>query len=452
MNDFKYLKEEVIDPGLCTRCGSCVGVCPEKIVFINDPLGDCLPKIENSAADKCMDCDAPCVAACTGKHVDFPAMYDSVFGAQPPDYLLGHTISHHIGYAADSEIRRRGSSGGVISGILDYLLRENKIDGVLTLIDSPDAPLQPRAVVIRSADDLPMTAQSKYCLAPVNTALDKIAGLDGKYAYVGLPCQVQSIRKLQSIDHPSVKNISLVIGSYCGSINYFSSIIDYLKKFDVHDLSLIEKIKYREGEWPGYMLVKLSNGREFRLEKFYANYMTMFYTVKRCQVCFDLTNEFADISAADAWAPKYEERGKGFSLFISRTKAGEEMIEECLEKGELVSDETLERREVLTMHSHTIDNKKIGAVVRMQMWRRLGRDIPEYNLEIDDIPLKRNIMGAVVGTAFEIGSTTLARQAVGLFPLDVTGRAFKLFRTTWKAISKPKKTKPEYNFKPVVKS
>ena len=55
----------------------------------------------------------------------------------------------------------------------------------------------------------------------------------------------------------------------------------------------------------------MNDGRTVELEKFYANYMNLFYPVERCLTCTDLTSEFADISAGDAWAPVYEEKGKG---------------------------------------------------------------------------------------------------------------------------------------------
>jgi coenzyme F420 hydrogenase subunit beta len=416
---------------------------------LKDPLGECVPEIVGDVADVCSGCHTPCLTGCPGAEVNFPELYKFVYGELPPDYLMGHTLRHRIGYATDPAIRRRGSSGGVISAVLNYLLKEKKIDGVLTLVDLPDKPLQPQAKIITDVKDLLAAAQSKYCLAPVNTILREIGERNGKFAYVGLPCQIHSIRKLQMIHDPNVRNLSLLIGSYCGSINYFTSINDFLKKNKVNDLSLVRRIQYRAGEWPGKLLIKLNNGKEFELEKFYANYMTMFYTVKRCQVCFDLTNEFADISAADAWSPKYEERGKGYSLFISRTALGEKVIKECLEKGVLVSKVEIQKQEVMAMHSHMIDNKKIGAVVRSKMWSVLGREVPDYHLTIQGLPLKRALLGVIVGFAFVIGGTKPARWFVRQLPMKLTGYVFKSFRNKWKKATKPKTHIPEYQFIPV---
>ena len=42
-NLFSSLNDEVIDAGLRMCCGSCVGLCPNKELKIEDLIGDCLP-------------------------------------------------------------------------------------------------------------------------------------------------------------------------------------------------------------------------------------------------------------------------------------------------------------------------------------------------------------------------------------------------------------------------
>ena len=444
MSDFETLRSQVIDQELCTRCGSCIGVCPQKAVYLRDPLGECIPDLHGNAEEVCVDCSAPCLSGCPGQDVDFPILNEHVFGEQPSDYLIGHTIRHHIGYAANSDIRRRGSSGGIITGILDFLLREGRIDGVLTLVDQPDKPLQPVPVIVRDTTELMKAAQSKYSVAPVNTILNEVESCPGRYAYVGLPCQIHSIRKLQRLGNKAANGLSLLIGSYCGSIQHFTAIKDFLLKFGVRDLSLVQRIQYRAGEWPGHLLINLTDGREFHLEKFYANYMTMFYTVKRCQVCSDISNELADISAADAWAPEYEERGKGYSLIVTRTSQGEAVVNECISQGVLISEQEVSREKVISMHCHMIDNKKIGAWIRSVLWKGLGRCIPEYHLRIEGVPLRRVLMGLIVGLAFEVGETKSARWFIRQLPLGLTGRAFKWFRSKWKSMAQT----PAYRFFP----
>ena len=82
--DFASLKAQVIDTGLCTRCGGCVGVCPDDALEFDDVLGDCLPQQKA----ECSDCGV-CHTACSGGEVIFPELNQQVFGRQPDNMLLG---------------------------------------------------------------------------------------------------------------------------------------------------------------------------------------------------------------------------------------------------------------------------------------------------------------------------------------------------------------------------
>ena len=97
-------------------------------------------------------------------------------------------------------------------------------------------------------------------------------------------------------------------------------------------------------------------GKLISLPKFYANYLIPMHMMQRCLVCSDLSNEFADISFGDAWAPKYEERGLGFSLAISRTKEGDELLTKLKEQ-DVISLKQTSESEMMQMHSHAYDLK-----------------------------------------------------------------------------------------------
>ncbi len=77
------------------------------------------------------------------------------------------------------------------------------------------------------------------------------------------------------------------------------------------------------------MRVELKSGRIIELKKFHANYLIPFHILRNSLYCTDLTNEFTDISGGDAWAPVYEERGKGFSMVISEVKKGRSCCRKC---------------------------------------------------------------------------------------------------------------------------
>ena len=153
---------------------------------------------------------------CPGEGINFPKLNEFVFGSPPPDYLLGHADSFSIGWATDSEIRSRGSSGGVITAMLNDMLQRGVIQGAVCLIDDPQNPLLPRPIIAKDLQTLYLAQQSKYSLAPLNQILSLVDSFEGPLAFVGLPHQVHSIRKLQSAGHSVVRNIKVIFGSYCG--------------------------------------------------------------------------------------------------------------------------------------------------------------------------------------------------------------------------------------------
>ena len=429
------LERDIIKTGLCTRCGTCVGVCPSEKIHFVDVLDTCLPETDRTLS--CEECPGYCLDACPGRDVDFPAMNEALFGRQPESYLLGIAEEWHVAWASDPEIRAAGASGGVLTAMVKYLLDEGIVKGVACLIDDLENPLFPKPVIARDMDTLRLAQQSKYSLAPLNVVLRQVEKFDGPVAYVALPDQVHALRKLQQMEHPSVRNIKVILGSYCGAIQHFTAIAAFLRKNGIRDLERVARVEYRAGAWPGKLRVTLKDGATFELDKFYANYMTLFYSVERSLLCVDLSNEFADISFGDAWAPRYEERHEGFNLIAVRTDVGKEIFDACRE-AEVVQTEASSWKDAAEMHSHGLYNKKYAVWSRMTMRRWLLKPVPYYGYTVDRT-LMQKFMGLFIGSVFIFGRTWIARLIVQILPLELTGRVFSWVRTKWRTATRPKR-------------
>lgn len=423
----------MIGAGLCTRCGACAGLCPvEKIAFA-DPLGECLPEINDEV--NCGDCCGPCLAACPGAVVDFAALNQQVFGALPENMLLGHSRSWRVAWATDPAIRAAGASGGVITALAEHLLASGAVDGIACLIDDPDRPLLPRPVIARDSATLRLAQQSKYSIAPLLTVLREIESFDGRVAVVALPDQVHALRKLETLGHPVMDKIALILGSYCGAVQHFTAVSAFLRKHGVRDLESVARVEYRAGAWPGKLRVSLRDGRVLELDKFYANYMTLFYSMERSLLCVDLTNELADLSFGDAWATRYEERKEGFSLIAARTARGEAALQSAITTG-VVSVETSNAEDAAAMHAHGLYNKKYAVWERIRLRRWLGRPVPDYGYEAERTP-RQQIVGLAIAVVFQLGRTALARAIVQALPLEFTGRLFLWIRKRWRNATRP---------------
>lgn len=427
------LKREIIDTGLCTRCGTCVGICPAEKLHFTDMLDQCLPDIDETV--DCGDCAGYCLDACPGKTVDFAALNRQVMGALPENMLLGAAQSWHVSWARDEAIRTGAASGGSITAMARHLLDSGAVQGVACLIDDPDEPLLPRPVIAQDWATLKRSQQSKYSLAPLNTILRDIEKFDGQVAIVALPDQVHALRKLEALNHPVMERIALILGSYCGAIQHFTAISAFLHKHGIRDLDTVARVEYRAGAWPGKLRVTLKDGQTLELEKFYANYMTLFYSVERSLLCVDLSNELADIAFGDAWAPRYEERHEGFSLVAVRTERGARFFEQCTSAG-VIENEATDLDDALSMHSHGLYNKKYAVWSRMRLRRWLGKPVPDYGYTVRCTP-RQQVVGLGIAVVFWAGRTRLARALVQAFPLELTGRAFLFVRKRWRNATRP---------------
>jgi coenzyme F420 hydrogenase subunit beta len=418
---------DVIRYDLCNRCGSCVGLSGGRIVF-NDRTGSYLPVIQELLDDAT---SRLVWDACSGKGFDFPKNRLTVFGDTGSHPLIGHFKKIRIGFSIDPEVRINGASGGIISAILIWLLEKKMIDGAVVLGMSDSEPWLPVPFIATTKEDILKAAQSKYVIGPVNEILPAIGDFNGILAYVGLPGQVQSIRLLQQMGHPSVKNIRYIFGPFYGNTLHFSSVKSFLRSFGVKDHTLIQKLYFRYGEWPGKMRIELKDGRIFELQKFHANYLIPFHIMKNSLLCTDLTNEFTDISGGDAWAPAYEERGKGFSMVISRSEAGEDILQRMLQEDRLELT-PLSEQEAVEMHSHGYDLKKRGAFIRMQYRSLLGKPNPDYGYKFKGFPLSRYLMEIIIDALFLISGTRFSHWVSEKIPPEVIGSVFEKARKFWK--------------------
>ena len=417
--------QQVIDKGLCTRCGACVGLSKGKITF-EDKTGKYLPHINT---DLTAEEGERIWNACSGKEVNWPELTKSSFPENETVHpYLGAYRELNIGWATDFAVRRAAGSAGVITTTLMYLLEKGLIDGAVVLGMDEKEPWHNKSYIATSKEEILRGAQSKYTISSNNEILDEIERFDGNLAYVGLPCQVHSIRKLQAANDPSVKNIKYIIAPYCGLNLHFSSIISFMRAHGAKDHTKITDLKFREGEWPGHMRIEMNDGTVMELKKFFANYLIPFHIMKRCWYCVDGSNEFADISVGDAWAPVYEERGKGFSIVVSRSKKGTELLHQMKEEGWIdlmpqTEDQTVK------MHSHMFDNKKRGAFIRIQ--RKKFR--PEYNLPAPkNITFGRKAFESTLQIIYAILRTRFMTWLVDKLPSEWVGRNFDRFKVYWK--------------------
>lgn len=429
---WQKLKQNVLNTSLYSRSGTEVGL-SEGTLSLEEKGGDYF-------VAKQSDGDIPelSYAASSDRVINYPVLNQSVFGCEPDNWLIGTYEKIYVGYISDEKIRRNSSSGGILSGTQAYLLRSGRVDGAVTLRMREDKPYLTEPIVATSEAEIFNASQSKYTVAPVNQILPELKNYSS-VVYTGLPEQIASIRKLQHLQSSYTSSISYVLGMFYGETLGFSAVRSLLRAHRAGAVSDIKTIQFRAGEWPGYLSIVMKNGREIRVPKFYANYLSPSHVTKYSLYQVDYMAELADISCGDAWSPVYEERGKGWSVVLARTKKGLDLLTEMQSEG-VVSLSEISKDELINMHSLGLDVKKRGAFIRIARRRMLGLPVPKYGYEPVNIPWRRYMFEWFFGFVVLFCHLRVVIFILEQVPVGVIGRIFVYVRKIWKSTTRSTKT------------
>jgi coenzyme F420 hydrogenase subunit beta len=184
--------------------------------------------------------------------------------------------------------------------------------------------------------------------------------------------------------------------------------------------------------------IRTKSGEVLRAAKFYYNYLIPFYITQSSLLAVDFSNELTDISVGDAWHPRFEKQGGGFSIVVARSEKAEHLLR-MMQREQILALEEVTLEQALVMHGHMLDFKKRGTYIRLEWRRAVGKRVPEYGYCPVSIPLSRKLVELVILSIFGICRTRLARRLVEWVPLGLIGPMFDVLRRMWKGISKPTK-------------
>ena len=370
--------EKIVRNGLCTGCGTCVGICLKdalKMVRFNSN-GYYFPQLNN---ERCNNCGL-CLRVCPGHSVDFKTLNLDIFGRESEDILIGNYQSCHLGHATDDNIRYNAASGGVITALLIFALERGIIDGALVTRMKKDQPLKPEPFIARTRGEIIEASKSKYCPVPANVALKKILNSKkAKFAVVGLPCHIQGLRKAESVHKRLKEKIVLHLGIFCSHNDTFLQTESLLNNLCLRAQD-IAKIDYRGEGWPGMMSILLKNARKLSLPFFemISLHKLWFHALPRCALCCDLTSELADVSCGDPWLPEVMSNEKiGKSIVVCRTKIGKAICIEAVRDG-YIEIEELDPNKV-KQSGDMLKTKKRDIKVRFSLRRLFNKPTPVYN-------------------------------------------------------------------------
>ena len=367
---------------LCKGCGVCAAICPrDAIVMWRDSRGLYTPRINTSKCSRCMLCvrSCPAVPASLADRQQHRQILDT-----SDESLLGSCSKSYAGYSTDEDIRRRATSGGIVSALLLTALEHEDVDSVLTVQLNEEDPFKPRAVVSRNKQEILNSMGSKYIPVEFSAALKQIIR-DASIKHigiVGLPCHIEGIRRASLLIPGLRKKIVFTIGLFCKQTKDLRFTDLVLAKMGVKR-EQVQGIRFRGDGWPGYIRILLRNGNTIRhpYEAFGPLWGTLSCSPIHCLLCSSPMAETADVSVGDAWLQEYRSDRKGVSLLLIRTEAGAKIVGQAIQNAR-VHLESIDKNRILDAQPRFIViAKKINFERRWWVLRLFDRRIPDLNVK-----------------------------------------------------------------------
>ncbi|MCW4047330.1 MAG: Coenzyme F420 hydrogenase/dehydrogenase, beta subunit C-terminal domain [Candidatus Bathyarchaeota archaeon] len=305
------LAADVVQTGRCASCGACVAVCPY----------ECLQLVKGHPrlVKECQSCGL-CAQACPRYDYSQSQMENFVFGrSRKPDEPFGIYRQLAIAQATDEKILNASQDGGVATALLAYALKNGQINHAVVAGTGREKPFYPIPKLASTFAELLEAAGTKYTCSPSTLLLtDACKQRKAKAAFVGTPCQVQAVRKMQAAGlKRQTRCLDFLIGLMCSRCFTYEG----LMKNHVHgklgvDLSEIKKMSIK-----GKLLLTTTSGViEIPLSEIKK------YQQKNCDACGDFSSELADVSVGclglDKWTLTVIRTEKGEKLFSGAEQAG----------------------------------------------------------------------------------------------------------------------------------
>ncbi len=372
----------VTDNNLCLSCGFCEPACPENAIKIkfNKNKGYHEPIID----DGLCTFHGNCLTVCPGYQVDFPKLNSILKRETPEKHQIGIVRDTMILYSTNLEIRKNAASGGAITQIINYLFDKKIIDGAFVTRPSKENAFEPEGFIATNKNELLDSQMSIYNSVPFGKAVKDIKNISGKIAFVGIPCQTHGFLNYLKINPELKEKVYVYIGTFCGGYQTAFAHKYYFPKINV-DFDQMKFIDYRYGEFPGQLNVGFKDGtrkefkRRFTKTSKKIEYNTAFnssFYVPRCYSCADKGSILSDISAGDPWLPKFKDEKLGKSLVVTRTKLGDELIQNAIDAGYLVKEDATFND---VMDVQKLDKERHGNQIAYEkVYKIFGRAYPHY--------------------------------------------------------------------------
>jgi coenzyme F420 hydrogenase subunit beta len=307
----RELQSEVLARDLCTLCGACVGMCPYLVAYRGRVV----------ALDECNLPQGRCYVFCPRTSLDLDLLSQTVFGVPYPADELGTVQEILIARARDEGIRSKAQYGGTVNALACFALDQGLIDSAV--LTASDESILPNGILADNTAQIRACAGSNFVAAPTLAAFNRESGRDVQsIGVVATPCQTLALAKMRASpleNRNNIDKLKLVIGLFCTwALRY-----EDFARFLADKVPLRQIVRFDIPPPPAnlFQVFTDSSRIDIPLDEIRP------FIRPACDVCIDMTAEFADISVGAA------EGVQGWNTLIIRSHAGRELVEAARAKG-----------------------------------------------------------------------------------------------------------------------
>src|SRR5262245_7750502 len=364
---------EIVENGLCIGCGLCRSIAgPEQVDLVMTPEGRERPVARHELDQATL---ARINAVCPGTRIGGADPSASSETAEA-DTVWGLAERLCIGYAGDPAVRFRGSTGGALTALGQFLLSSDRVKFILHVGASKSAPMRSERRLSFDTSSVLENAGSRYGPAAALVDFSEILDRSQPFALIAKPCDITAVRSLAKLDERVDRHMRYALTLVCGGASDLAKSEEVLQRFGVaeNELSLF---RYRGYGNPGPTRVETKDGRAFevtyqQLWEDEAKWMIQ----PRCKICPDAIGQGADIAASDVWpggVPTGED--EGFNGLIVRTQRGLELYEAAVAAGAIVIERAATFADFDLFQPHQV-NKRRAVWARLKGMAAAGRPVP----------------------------------------------------------------------------
>lgn len=310
VNFEESLEKSVIAAGKCVGCGACVIVCPF----------NCLEYTEGKPrlVKECKNCGI-CAQVCPQYEWSWSKAEDFVFGRERKfEEEFGVYRRLVVAKAKNDKLLKTCQDGGVVTTLLLFALENGLIDSAVVSRTSQEKPFYPVPKLAVTSEEILKCAGTRYSYSPNVLALEEgVKQKKASVAFVGTPCQIRTIRKMQMLGLKKYTTVKFLIGLMCSECFTYEGLMEkHIQETLGINLSDIIKINIK-----GKMFVTTKSE-----VKIIPLAEAKKYARESCRSCDDFSSELTDISVGGLGL-------NGWTLTVIRTEKGEELFSSAEEVG-----------------------------------------------------------------------------------------------------------------------